>query len=825
MKSRYLHTLEFDKILTRLAAHAAFSPSEDLARHLEPVTDPEEIARRQGETTEARALLDQHSEMNIGGARDVRPLTQNARIGALLAPGDLLEVRQTLLAARMLRRALVRLNLVYPRLAARAALLEDAPQVADAIARAINDRGEVTDSASAELARIRHELTTVRARLMDKLQRFISSSGNAKLVQEPIITQRDGRYVVPIRAEAKGKLSGIVHDTSASGATLFVEPLVVVEMGNRLRELERQEEREVERILRELTMLVGSHADAIELTVDIIAAIDLAFAKALYSAEIRGVEPVVKDHPAAKPSSIRSEATLASQARLAGNPPQPALVPLLDLREARHPLLDAETVVPISVQLGGDFSILIITGPNTGGKTVSLKTIGLLALMAQSGLHIPAQPGSRLPIYSGVYADIGDEQSIEQSLSTFSSHLKNITEILREADERSLVLLDELGAGTDPVEGSALARAILAHLLERKISALVATHYAELKAFAHSTPGVQNASMEFDLETLSPTYRLTLGLPGQSNAFAIASRLGLDSAVIDAARSALTKSDVELETMLAQIRQSQQDAASALAHAELAQRDAEKLAAEARRKVTEIDSARAGILERAHDDAQAEIALAREELARLRQEWRAVSLTRNFVENEKAKLDELSEQLSAPPLPPRPFLSSVPPQASAAGLKQGESGGSPKVGDRVFVPKLGQTGRVIALDASGADVQVGSFRVRLKPDELGDKVAEPESASERVTNYASFPEAESPGVEVSLRGMRADEALAKLDKYLDRAYLAGLPYVRIVHGKGTGTLRKLARDLMSEHPLVAEIRAAEPHEGGEGVTVARLVAR
>ena len=803
MKSRYLRTLEFDKILVRLAAHAAFSASEELARSLEPATDPEEIARRQGETTEARALLDQHSEMNIGGARDVRPLTQNARIGALLSPSDLTEVRQTLLSARTLRRALSRLNALYPRLAARAALLEEVPQVVDAVARAINDRGEVSDSASPELARIRHELTTVRARLMEKLQRFISSSSNAKLVKEPIIKQRDGRYVVPIRAEAKGKLSGIVHDTSASGATLFVEPLAVVEMGNRLRELERQEEREVERILRELTALVGSHADAIDLTVDIIAAIDLAFAKAQYSAEIRGVEP-----------------KFATGNSRAENKNSNSLITNLQLLDARHPLLDAESVVPISVQLGGDFSILIITGPNTGGKTVSLKTVGLLALMAQSGLHIPAREGSGLPIYSGVYADIGDEQSIEQSLSTFSSHLKNITEILREADEHSLVLLDELGAGTDPVEGSALARAILAHLLERNIPALVATHYAELKAFAHSTPRVQNASMEFDLETLSPTYRLTIGLPGQSNAFAIASRLGLDPAVIEAARSTLTKSDLELETMLAQIRQTQQDAASARAHAELAQREAESLAAEARRKVAEIDSKRAEILERAHDDAQAEIALAREELARLRQEWRAVSLTRDFVENEKTKLDELAEQLSAPPDLPRPRPVLVPPPEPERGDK-----GPLKVGDRVFVPKLGQRGRVIALDAGGADVQVGSFRVHLKLDELGDRVAEPESSSERVTSYVSLPEAESPGVEVSLRGMRADDALDKLDKYLDRAYLAGLPYVRVVHGKGTGTLRKLARDLMSEHPLVAEIRAAEPHEGGEGVTVARLVSR
>ncbi|HEX7593720.1 MAG TPA: Smr/MutS family protein, partial [Anaerolineae bacterium] len=561
--------------------------------------------------------------------------------------------------------------------------------------------------------------------------------------------------------------------------------------------------------------------------------IDLAFAKAQYSAEIRGVEPVIASrtfaalsvNSAAKQSSrepgIASSHTgpggrcQGCEERFSLAPPARAgVTPSLDLLDARHPLLDPNTVVPISIQLDGEFSILIITGPNTGGKTVTLKTVGLLALMAQSGLHIPAREGSRLPVFSGVYADIGDEQSIEQSLSTFSSHLKNITEILRDADEHSLVLLDELGAGTDPVEGSALARAILAHLLERKISALVATHYAELKAFAHSTPGVQNASMEFDVETLSPTYHLTIGLPGQSNAFAIAARLGLDAPIIDAARGALTRADVELETMLAQIKQMQQDAASARAHAELAQREAEKLAADAQRKVAEIDSARAEILERAHAEAQAEIALAREELSRLRQEWRAVSLTRDFVENARAKLDELEEVLPAV-VPPSPTL---PPPAAGEGSPVG-------VGDRVFVPRLGQTGKIIALDDKGADVQVGNFRVRLKSDELGEKVSEPESSSERVTSYVTLPEAESPGVEVSLRGMRADEALDKLEKYLDRAYLAGLPYVRIIHGKGTGTLRRLARDLMSEHPLVAEIRAAEPHEGGEGVTVAKLVSR
>jgi len=782
MNPRDWHTLEFDQVLARLAAHAEFSASVALARALTPATDPAEIARRQGETTEARALLDQHPEISIGGARDVRPMTKKARLGALLTPLDFLELKQTLVTARTLRRTLVRLENFYPRLAARAATLTDLPALVEAIGRAIDERAQVADTASDNLARIRHDLNIQRGRLMEKLQQLVSSSSNAKLIQEPIITERDGRYVIPIRAEAKGRIPGIVHDTSASGATLFIEPLAVVEMGNRIRELERQEQREIERILRELTARVAADAEAIDQTVETLAELDLAFAKAKYAEEIRGVEPVLQ-------------------------PPTSNLQ--LELLDARHPLLDPATVVPISVRLDPGILILVITGPNTGGKTVTLKTVGLMALMAQSGLHIPARAGSRLPVFSGVYADIGDEQSIEQSLSTFSAHLKNITQILRQADEHSLVLLDELGAGTDPVEGSALARALLMHLLERKIPALVATHYAELKAFAHTTPGVQNAAMEFDVETLAPTYRLTIGLPGQSNAFAIAQRLGLDPKIIEQAQRALTRTDIELEKMLAEIKRTQQEIASARAHAEMAQREAEQRLAEARRQLAHIEKERAEILRRAYEEAQAEIQLAREELNRLRQAWRTASLSRDVVEDEHARLDQLAEQLPAPTPAPIPA-----PVATAPGKIQ--------VGDRVWVARLGQVGKVTAMDASGTEVQVGNFRIRLRLDEISP-VTEPASPVEPASQVA-LPVVESPGMEVSLRGMRAADALDKLEKYLDRAYRAGLPYVRVVHGKGTGTLRKLARDLLRQHPLVASIREAEPHEGGAGVTIAQLVA-
>ncbi len=810
---KFLRVLEFDKILERLASHTAFSASEQLAHALVPSTDLDEIARWQSETTEARTLLDQHPETTIGGARDVRPVTHNARLSAMLSPLDLLEIRQTLLAARTLRRTLARLNALYPRLAALASQIQEIPAVVDSIARAVNDRAEIADSASDELARIRRELNVTRSRLQDKLQKILTSSTYAKVLQEAIITQREGRYVIPIRAEAKGRIQGIVHDTSASGATLFIEPLSTVEMGNRVVELARAEEREIERILRELTDLVGANADHIDWTVEALAEIDLALAKAKYSLEIRGTQPVI-----AIPSTAREKQSPTNQGIASSHPSTLSArsrsllaTTSLELLDARHPLLDPETVVPISVHLGGEFSILIITGPNTGGKTVALKTVGLLALMAQSGLHIPAREGSRLPVFSGIYADIGDEQSIEQSLSTFSSHLKNITEILRGANTQSLVLLDELGAGTDPIEGSALARAILSHLLERGIPALVATHYAELKAFAQTTPRVQNASVEFDLETLSPTYHLTIGLPGQSNAFAIATRLGLEPAIIERARGALATTDVEMEKLLANIKRSQQEASSAQAHAELAQREAQKLTAEAREKLTEIEKSRNEILERARQEAHERVEQAHAELNQLRAEWHSVSLTREFVEREREKLNAVEEALQ--PAQPAPLLDAL----------EGE-GKTVRAGDRVFVSRLGQFGDVIAQNEDGAEVQVGNFRVQVKLDEL-KRALDKEPARENVSTRLSIPDVESPGMEVNLRGMRADDALIQLEKYLDRAYLAGLPFVRIVHGKGTGTLRKLTRDLLREHPLVAEIREAGGHEGGEGVTIAKLVAR
>lgn len=777
--------LEFDQVRTRLAAHASFSASESLARALTPSTDAGEVKTLQQETTEARRLLDQQPQLGVGGARDVRPLTQIARIGGMIQPFEFMDLRVTLLSARNLKKNILRVGENFPRLAFVAASLNDAPRVIEEIGRVFDESGEISDNASPELARLRRELRIAQQRVMERLHTLITSSQYAKYLQESIITQREGRYVIPVRAEAKGRINGIVHDSSASGATLFIEPFAVVELGNRVRELSIQEQREIDRILRELTALVGDHAETIDYTVETLAQLDLVFAKAKYAAQLRAVQPIIDT----------------------GSREQP---PYLELIQARHPLLDPDTVVPTTLELQRAFSILIITGPNTGGKTVTLKTVGLLALMAQSGLHLPAQEGSRLPVYSGVYADIGDEQSIAQSLSTFSGHLKNIISILRAADSASLLLFDELGAGTDPVEGAALARAIVEFLLENKMPAMVATHYPELKAFAHTTPGVQNASMEFDIETLAPTYRLILGIPGRSNAFAIAARLGLDPALVARARENVGKSNAELETLLTQLNKARQETAREQSRAAAARESAERASKQARRELSDTQRQRSEILRNTREQARAELEATRAELSRMKREWREGRLNQEAVkhaESDLAALESATEALRPPPAPR--LVESARPLERIV------------VGDRVYVPSLNQYGQVVAI-GSDLVVQIGSFRMQLAPDQV-DLQPRPTAPPKPVSHTSVImPDVESPGIEVHLRGMRAEDAMDTLERYLDRAVMAGLPYVRVVHGKGTGTLRKLAREFLQASPLVTSYETAEPNEGGEGVTIARL---
>ncbi len=843
MDAKSLQTLEFPQVLARLARRTTFSAGRELALALTPSPFAGEVEARLQETAEARYLLDEKGGLPLGGVHDIRPLARSAQRGAVLQPGDLLDILGTLRAGQRVSRTLSRLRSRVPLLADIAARIEPCPALADEIRHCLDDQGEVLDQASPQLARLRRELRTAHERLLERLNRILTNPQNAPYLQEALITQRGGRYVLPVKADFKGRIPGIVHDVSASGATLFVEPLPLVEMGNRWRRLQLEEAREVERILAGLSAQVAGQRDELAWTVEALAALDLALAKGRYAQALEAAPPVMV--PFADDPSAGAPLDIADPRRrfkpTPGNPPPagrppggaPASTPAegvhaggrpangppgatsaaggapLDLRQARHPLLDPQKVVPIDVYLDGN-RILVITGPNTGGKTVSLKTVGLMAAMAQAGLHLPAAEGSTLPLFDGIYADIGDEQSIEQSLSTFSAHLTNIVRILEQAGARSLVLLDELGAGTDPVEGSALARALLAHLLARRVTTLVATHYSELKAFAQTTPGVENASLEFDLDTLSPTYRMRIGLPGRSNAFAIAERLGLPAEIVEAARALVSPDERAAESLLAEIQQAHQAAVAARDEAQQARR---RLAEQERRlaaRLAAIEGERAAILGESRAEARRELARFRREIEALQAELderrRQSSLTAQWLAQARERLAEQETAAAPPPPPPPPEPETLPGEIAA--------------GDTVFIVGLGTTGRVTALEGDSAEVQVGAFGVRVQRSDLERRAPRPSPPPEPPVSLP--PPRPSPGLELDLRGRRVEEALLELDRYLDDAFLAGLPWVRIIHGKGTGALRQAVRRRLREHPLVRSYRAGEQGEGGTGVTIAYL---
>ena len=815
MDAKTLHTLEYPKVLERLAGYCAFAASIEKAHKLQPTTNLDEAQRRLAETSEAAHMLVTRPDLTIGGARDVRQPVDLAARGGVLAPTDLLDIKSTLVAARTLVRTFERLAEQYPTLFEIASRIPAPMGLVDGITRAISERGEVLDSASPALSTIRRDLRIAHDRLMTKLQRMVADPHTSPFLQEALITQRDGRYVLPLRAEFKGRIKSVVHDQSASGATLFVEPLSVVEHNNAFRELQLAERDEERRILTELSQQVGAQAINILHTVELVADLDLCFAKAKYSDSLAASEPVL--HPISKPGG-RHPGTM------------------IRLYQARHPLLDPAFVVAIDVELDAQTYAMVVTGPNTGGKTVTLKTIGLLALMAQSGLHIPAQSGSEISLFHNIYADIGDEQSIEQSLSTFSGHITNIIRILERADNRSLVILDELGAGTDPQEGAALARALLTHLLERGITTLVTTHHPELKAFAHATPGVVNASVEFDLETLRPTFHLTIGLPGRSNALAIAQRLGMPDEIITSARSELSPTDLKAEDLLDEIHRQRDLSRKARAATENARHEVEVLRADLAKRLEKIEAERRQVLENARQQAEEQLAELQDELRDARRQLARTRQPLEVVEEVEEKVEELQDEIA---IPVEPRL----PQVGEAPLRR-----SIRLGDRVRMHSLNTQGVVTALNEDEAEVSVGVLRIRARLAELqllGEETA-PAAGSKplptaRELMAASHPSpsnesaggslrsttagiyAESPGMELDLRGHHADEALDALDRYLDSAYLAGLPWVRIIHGKGTGKLRLAVREALSHHTHVKSFESGGDQEGGDGVTVAKLV--
>jgi DNA mismatch repair protein MutS2 len=835
MESKTLQVLEYDKVLTRLAGFCDFSASVDLAKALHPTSDFNEAVRLLAETTEARLLLSTH-DMTVGGSHDIRPSLELAVRGGVLDPHALLDVKSTLIACREIRKSLLGKTLPepgpdwkhvaeeprpaetrFPRLAHIAAGLPDTFGIVDAITRVLSDRGDVLDSASPRLADIRHDLKVVHDRLMSRLQRYLTESANK--LQEPIITQRDGRYVIPLRAEFKGQIKAIVHDQSSTGATLFVEPLPIVELNNEVRELELAERDEERRILAELSALIGAHRDELTYGVESLALLDLAFAKAKYAQETHSTEPVLH-----KLTNLKHKSTPSEDAR------HPAVeAPSLKLLQARHPLLDPAKVVPVDINPKPGTRALVITGPNTGGKTVSLKTVGLLVLMAQSGLHIPVQSGSELACFAAVYADIGDEQSIEQSLSTFSGHITNIIRILKVADQRSLVMLDELGAGTDPQEGAALARVILRHLIELGATTFVATHYPELKTFAHTTDGVVNASLEFDIRTLRPTYRLTIGLPGRSNALLIAQRLGLDPQLVEAARGDINPDELRADKLLDDIRKERNRTSREREKLEKARGKLDSQTQELGKRLEKLEDERRDVLARTRAEGELEVAVLRENLAALRSQLKKARQPLQALKDIEQQADAIQEKIEAP-VERKPQPSDLPPSAI-------------KLGERVFLRSLNSEGIVAALGESDVEVQVGTLRIRAKfsdvekaaipAADVGEK-DRPRSEVARRT-HAALPEPQksarrspipaSPGMEISLRGKLVEDGLDELERYLEKAYASGLPFVRIVHGKGTGRLREAVRVALKTSPLVSSFEEAPDNEGGAGVTIAHMAGK
>jgi len=773
MDQRSLRVLEWDKIKQQVAELASFSLGKQRALNLHPSDEYQEVEARQELTTQAVALLWKQGTPPFGGASDITSILQRAGIGGVLDGQELLKLAGVLDCAGNMRRYLGEVE-VFQQFRDQLAHL---PELAAEINRCLDDEGQVKDNASPKLKAVRQKIRSLEDRVREKLNSIIHSSSNQKLLQESIVTIRNGRYVVPVKQEYRSIFGGIVHDQSASGATVFVEPQAVVELNNELRIALQDEQREVERILSLLSSAVEPYAAQIQQSLDSLAHLDLIFAMGKYSRQTRG-----------------------TPARL--NPDGNILI-----KQGRHPLLTG-TVVPIDFWLGGQSYILVITGPNTGGKTVTLKTVGLFAIMNQAGLHIPADEGSQMPVFDTIYADIGDEQSIEQSLSTFSSHMSNIVNILDQVTDRSLVLLDELGAGTDPTEGAALAMAILDYLRRERITTVATTHYSELKHFAYANPEIENASVEFDPVTLKPTYRLAIGIPGKSNAFAIAKGLGLKDELVSYARSLLSEQKIQVDDIIGEIETNQRQARQARDEAETLKREYEQLKQKYEQLYQELRETRGNLIAQAHEEAEELVRKTRQELDLLIGELRK----QHNIDLEtiaKAKREELVDRQSK-------FAARKPRVSQPKPLQD------LRAGEHVRVRSLNQTGHVVEVSETEAQVQIGILKVSVKLNDLERVASEPRTQITHRGHTRSMGKSISIKPEIDLRGYTVDDAAVAVDKYLDDAVLSSLTQVRIIHGKGTGALRDAIQTQLSIHPHVKNFRLADPNQGGSGVTIVEL---
>ncbi|MFM9277040.1 endonuclease MutS2 [Paenibacillus jiagnxiensis] len=786
MDAKILQTLEYGKILSSLSNYTQTPMGKHAAMQLRPGSDAVHIQALLKGTDEAFAVDRLKGTPSFTGVVDISPAVKRARIGGTLNPHELLGIRTTIQAGRRVK---VYIEGVHEEHAVESLLfiseqLSDQKPLENAVKACIDDNAEVLDTASAELAQIRRELRSGEVRIREKLDSMIRSSTVSKMLQDQIITIRGDRFVIPVKAEYRSYFGGIVHDQSGSGATLFIEPESIVTMNNKLRETRMKEEREIEVILQKLTAQVGEQAEMLLYDLDLLGSLDFIFAKARLAREMKATLPVINDQ-----GYIR-------------------------LKKGRHPLIPLDKVVPIDVELGGSYSSIIVTGPNTGGKTVTLKTIGLLSLMAMSGLFVPAEDESELSVFDAIYADIGDEQSIEQNLSTFSSHMTNIISILRQMTAKSLVLLDEVGAGTDPAEGSALAVAILEHIHAIGCCMVATTHYSELKAYAYERDGIINASMEFDVATLSPTYRLLVGVPGRSNAFAIAERLGLPKQILDYARGEVTEEDQRVEHMIASLEENRLTAEQERSEAERMRRETEELRTRYQEELDKLERQRERMLEKADEEAREVLLKARSESERIIADLRKLAQEEGAAVKEHRLIAARKELEEAEPKQRK--KSSAPRQSAKTRAIE--------PGDEVQVHSLRQKGHVVELSGSKeAIVQLGIMKMKVSLDDLelldAPKTAQPKQRAVAGVNRTRDDQVRS---ELDLRGANVEEALIEVDRFMDEAFMANLGQVYIIHGKGTGVLRSGIQDYLRRHKHVKSYRLGNYGEGGAGVTVAEL---
>lgn len=792
MDNKSFKVLEFDKIIEILKTKASSSLGLHKIENLEPSSDFEEVQYRLQETTEAQSILIKRGHVNLGGIHDVLDKVKRAEIGASLDPGSLLMVADTLRAARVLSNSLSgdgeEEDFNYPIIQSLATSLYIHREIEDAVYNAIVSEIEIADSASHTLRDIRRKIVQKNQSIRSKLNTIISSATYQKYLQDSIISMRGDRFVVPVKAEYRSVVAGIVHDQSSSGATLFIEPMSIVEMNNELRKLKLDEQEEIERILAELSKMIGEIAREIISNQEILEKIDFIFAKGKLSLEMKGIDP-----------KLNKDKSFV-------------------IKNGRHPLLDPKKVVANTIYLGDEFHTLVITGPNTGGKTVTIKTVGLFALMTQSGLHIPADFGSSMCVYDNIFADIGDEQSIEQSLSTFSSHMTRIVSILDKVTEDSLVIFDELGAGTDPVEGAALAIAILEDVRMAGAKCIATTHYSELKNYALTKKGVENAAVEFDVETLSPTYRLLIGVPGKSNAFEISKKLGLSEFVINRAKEFINTENIELEDLLQNVEKNRIKAEEDRAEAEKLKTEIQMIRDAEAEKLEKLTNQKEKMMERARSEAFSITRQAKEEVDEIIKRLRELEQERASKEKNR-QIEQLRKELTDSMGSLQPTVKSmIVPKVASKDIK------NLNAGEDVKVITLNQEGTVVSADdkKKEAVVQIGIMKMTLPYKSLQRIKNQQQATVTKKTRSVIKAKSGRVKGEVDLRGMNLEEATLELEKYLDDATVAGLEQVTVIHGVGTGVLKTGLQDVLKKNKHVKKKRPGGYGEGGVGVTIVTL---